>query len=238
MILNITNRCQMGCYHCMENATPDGDHMTLEIFEQPLDFIDKIKPKVLLVSGGEPLEHPDFFHIMDKLLERFSGKQIVLTSNGMFLDNKELRDRVLKLGVLVQITNDPRYYPKRINMNIKHPSITYATRIESLYPQGRAIHKKPINCKAPKCFNLRSIARSRSNMVDVIECMEELFKFCTPMIGATGHIYPGESKTCKNIGNVYDSLQQIHTNLIAFRCNDCKMFNNIPVGHRKHVGED
>lgn len=68
MLLKITRKCLMGCNHCIENATPDGEHMTIEVFENTLEFLKRINPFSILITGGEPTDSPNFFYIMKRLI--------------------------------------------------------------------------------------------------------------------------------------------------------------------------
>lgn len=39
MLLSITEKCRMGCSHCMDDARPDCDKfMTKEMFEKAIEF--------------------------------------------------------------------------------------------------------------------------------------------------------------------------------------------------------
>jgi sulfatase maturation enzyme AslB (radical SAM superfamily) len=59
MLIRVTNKCTMGCRHCMiEASAPDGEHMTSEMFEKALDISSLLYSHVILLSGGEPFEHP------------------------------------------------------------------------------------------------------------------------------------------------------------------------------------
>lgn len=58
----------MGCSHCLENATPDGEHMSSETFKKVLNFMERINPTVVLITGGEPTDHPEFFEYMEQLM--------------------------------------------------------------------------------------------------------------------------------------------------------------------------
>ncbi len=52
----------MGCSHCMINATLNNqDFMTKETFRQAVAFSKEYDLSFVLISGGEPLEHPEFF---------------------------------------------------------------------------------------------------------------------------------------------------------------------------------
>lgn len=41
MMLKITERCAMGCTHCMNNAKKDGKDMELGVFADALQFLRK-----------------------------------------------------------------------------------------------------------------------------------------------------------------------------------------------------
>lgn len=63
MILMITNKCRMNCSHCMNFSSNDGQHMKVDVIGKSLEFIKEIKPNMLIISGGEPTEHPLFLSI-------------------------------------------------------------------------------------------------------------------------------------------------------------------------------
>jgi MoaA/NifB/PqqE/SkfB family radical SAM enzyme len=67
MILVITDKCSMGCTHCLSDCKPDGQHITLEQFKQNLEFALRTigrNPQILILSGGEPFEHPQIREIL------------------------------------------------------------------------------------------------------------------------------------------------------------------------------
>lgn len=41
MLVEVTYACKMGCTHCLSDCKPDGEHMTLEVFEDVLKFMIK-----------------------------------------------------------------------------------------------------------------------------------------------------------------------------------------------------
>lgn len=239
MLLKITRRCAMRCTHCLEEATPDGEHMSMEVFQDALEFIKKMKPLLLIVTGGEPTDHPQFFEIMQALLEIVPKDHLLIASNGLFLYNEEITERVLSLGVNVQVTNDVRYYPLTINTQRQHPLLNYVDHIESMFPQGRAVKNgyQAFKSNAPKCFNLRSIACSPNTISirDAIKYLEISGKFCTPAIGIHGEILLGESSLCGNIGKVTDSDSSLLQNIRTFQCNRCKMEDNLPPMYKKAI---
>ena len=84
MILAITSRCIMNCSHCLSNCLPEGVDMQPDIFEQFLKFNHPHIP--ILISGGEPTLHPNWFDMTQTLLEK--GYYTILLSNGLFLDDE------------------------------------------------------------------------------------------------------------------------------------------------------
>lgn len=244
MLLKITNRCYMECSHCAEESNIDGEHMDKETLTKVIQYLEKLKPSIALISGGEPTEHPDILEIIQTLQYLFD-KRVILTSNGMFLSNFNLREKILGTGIKVQITNDKRYYPKQIE-HIEHKNLVYEHEIRKVSPIGRA-KESGIDCngKMPLCFNIRSVARSlRESMGkglklhDIIYYMEfKLLKFCIPQISVKGEIKMGEFRGCNVIGNLDSTDEEIINNLVNARCNKCGMFNNLTEEYRKVVGE-
>jgi len=239
MLLKITKKCCMGCSHCLENATPDGEHMSKETFEKVFKFIRDINPFFLLVSGGEPTDSPYFFEYMERLISFFGKERLLIATNGIFLYNKEFTDRVLSLGVGLQITNDVRYYPMSINMNVEHELIKYEDHIRTMYPMGRAVTNgfKAQGMNAPYCFNLRSIGRNINTKTfkEAVRLMEANMKVCSPSIDIYGNIIVGESSLCHSIGTVETEDSQLLHNLKNMKCNKCKMEDNLPLHLRMYI---
>ncbi len=38
MLVEVTYACKMGCTHCLSDCKPDGEHMTLEVFEDAVTY--------------------------------------------------------------------------------------------------------------------------------------------------------------------------------------------------------
>lgn len=225
----------MGCNHCMVNATPDGAHMTVEVFNKSLDFIERNQLMLLMVSGGEPVDHPQFFELMDLVKGRDIPAKILL-SNGMFLENEEVRTKVLALGMMVQVTNDPRYYPKRIT-KFEHPLVGYEDHIRTITALGRAKENDiPSDRLAPMCFNLRSCVRSLGNLQAAIMHLRMSEKFCTPSINVDGSMVAGEAPGCCKIGTVDSTNAELVENLKTMRCNRCGLEDGLAPMYRHAIG--
>lgn len=70
MIINITQHCTLRCSHCMQNAGPErNEMMSKDMFLQALQFAKNIGSNAVMVSGGEPTSHPDFFYFLEVLVK-------------------------------------------------------------------------------------------------------------------------------------------------------------------------
>ena len=106
--LSITSSCNLACIYCYigdERRQPD---YVME-YEDAADIIDKIKefnPAArIVVTGGEPLMHPDFFNILDKLDQ--SGLNFTLGTNAILIDDsKAERLSRYKNLIYVQVSLD------------------------------------------------------------------------------------------------------------------------------------
>lgn len=241
MLLKITNYCTMGCNHCFQDSNPKGEHMTKDIFKRSLDFIKQLNPSILLISGGEPTDHPLFFEFINDLLGVFKKEQLVIISNGQFLNDSEKRKKIMGLKIQVQVTNDERYYPTKIITDYNYKNLIIERHIPTLYPQGRAVTNNlnaPQGVTAPKCFNIRSIClRNASALQMAIRLLEGYGKFCTPLIGEDGKVYVGESVLCTSVGDVDTPLAEILKNIRNLKCNKCGMEDKLSSVHRSIINQ-
>lgn len=228
MLLRITDYCTMGCNHCMINANVDGYHMGIDTYRNSLKFIRRYEPSIL-ISGGEPTEHPRFIEYVILALEmNFPKDGIIILSNGMFLNDDNYTRKILDMGIKIQITNDPRYYPKRVE-KINHPLITYEDKLRQISPFGRALENNiPITQQYPGCFNLRSVAGSSSTFEETIRTLRLVAnRFCTPSINIDGFISAGETPFCRHIGTIYSSGHDLMINLKRLLCDQCGLDQNL-----------
>lgn len=84
--ISISNRCTKGCDYCYRSSRPDGALMSLEDYCDVLDSMNS--PEYgnvfqVALGGGEPLEHPDFFAIIEETVKR--GIVPNFTTNGRLL---------------------------------------------------------------------------------------------------------------------------------------------------------
>jgi radical SAM protein with 4Fe4S-binding SPASM domain len=82
VVWNITRRCNLRCLHCYSDSEPRGYDGELDFQECKVVIDDLVRFGVVrvLLSGGEPLTHPDFFAIARYATER--GLELALLTNG------------------------------------------------------------------------------------------------------------------------------------------------------------
>lgn len=237
MLVRITNACRMNCSHCMINAVPNGEHMSMETFDDTLEFIKDVGIPIIMLSGGEPLEHPQFFEIAEKV--KRAGLHGAILSNGMFLSDTSLRERVLALGMTVQVTNDPRYYPEGIE-EFDHPLLAYEHQLRVLTPLGRAVGGGfEFNRLSPMCYNLRSATRGLRSFKEALMLLRSKVKMCTPSINVDGTISAGESVQCYRIGSVRSKAGELAAGIMNMKsCNVCGLESNLSAEHKRAIGLD
>lgn len=82
VVWNITRRCNLRCLHCYSDSEPRGYDGELDFKEckAVIDDLARFGVARVLLSGGEPLTHPDFFAIARYATER--GLELRLLTNG------------------------------------------------------------------------------------------------------------------------------------------------------------
>jgi heme d1 biosynthesis radical SAM protein NirJ len=82
VIWNLIRRCNLACKHCYTTSADidfPGELSTEEIYTV-MDDLKAFKVPVLILSGGEPLLHPDIFNISRRA--KAMGFYVALSSNG------------------------------------------------------------------------------------------------------------------------------------------------------------
>jgi hypothetical protein len=212
----------------MEESVPEGDRMSIETFLKTKAFVEKIYQgiKIMMVSGGEPTEHP----LLLDFLQFLEGWEVIVMSNGLFLTEKEksFTDCLLASNITLQIYNDPRYYPKKVEPFV-HPKVIFGDKINMLTPLGRAKKNAiPSDRQSPLCFNLRSSARTLLSFPQAVMALRMSGKMCTPSIDVYGNVLAGESRFCHKIGTIDSSDEELLHNLLTMKCNKCELEDGLP----------
>jgi radical SAM protein with 4Fe4S-binding SPASM domain len=82
----ITSQCNLNCSYCFtqseyKSGTHPVQHMSLDVYEQALDFVSRSDIKQIRILGGEPTLHPDFIPFLDLALK--IDRPVRLFSNGL-----------------------------------------------------------------------------------------------------------------------------------------------------------
>lgn len=91
LLLNITDKCNLACRHCYLGKS-GSTHMERHLLEKAVLQFEDMGGLKLMVSGGEPFLHPEFWNLMEVLPSY--ELRIVLLSNGTLID----RNAALKLS--------------------------------------------------------------------------------------------------------------------------------------------
>jgi len=229
----------MGCSHCfIEKSGPEGEHMKMSTFRKALDFAEEIWSPMILVSGGEPTEHPRFFDFLDEVRDRMFVA--VVCSNGSFALDNAMYDRLSLAGVRVQVTSDARFYPRNFDF-IRHrfnaPWIVFEDHIRTVFPCSR-VEKNglEVNRRFSACFNLRSAVRSLG-LKQAMFILGMKGRVCSPSVDVDGSVRMGEMDTCHRIGFVGDSKKTIEKNIVGVKCDRCGLKKNLSPEHLEAIGE-
>ncbi|QPK62160.1 heme d1 biosynthesis radical SAM protein NirJ [Methylomonas sp. LL1] len=90
VIWNLIRRCNLTCKHCYTTSADinfPGELSTPEIYAV-MDDLKAFKVPVLILSGGEPLLHPDIFAISQRA--RDMGFYVALSSNGTLINENNI----------------------------------------------------------------------------------------------------------------------------------------------------
>lgn len=259
MVLKITDSCDMGCSHCLSDCKPTNNFMSWETLKIVDAFISIIDPLCLIISGGEPLMHPEFEAILNYIYGEFSCLAITIATNGEWLlAHKDDAIRMYERypHVMWQISNDSRFYPRKIDLkndlwkNRDRYILTINDDcVQKVYPLGRA-EKNGLGeeFKCSQCFNIRSATYQMGDFQKAVKALEARGKFCTPSITWDGYLDLGESNLCKPLGkveyymstffdkNTTSMFSEITKDTINFTCKKCQWINEkLPALHKTTI---
>jgi radical SAM protein with 4Fe4S-binding SPASM domain len=105
--VTITRECNLACPYCYQGLSKRrGRHMSIEQISELFGKIASVNPDCyLIMTGGEPLMHPDIYEIFD--LIDASQFRLTLLTNGIYIDSK-MAERIarMKRVDVVQISLD------------------------------------------------------------------------------------------------------------------------------------
>lgn len=92
VIWNLIRRCNLQCKHCYA-ISADHDfpgELTTEKINETMDDLKAFKVPVLILSGGEPLLHPDIFRISRRAKDM--GFYVGLSTNGTLITERNIEN--------------------------------------------------------------------------------------------------------------------------------------------------
>ena len=150
----ITNECNLACLHCIEESGP-GKAFADELDDaQVFSVIDQLMDcdvPYLSFSGGEPMLHPQFFAMVERVCSR--GAQLKIETNGHYLTPENCA-RLNDLGVkAVQVSLDGATRATFNRMRVRGEFDTTVEGVRNLRAAGVPVE---INF-SPAVFNIDEI---------------------------------------------------------------------------------
>jgi len=112
LLIHITTACNLRCVHCYINKEKP-IHMDLDTFSKLLEEYDDMQGIRVMITGGEPLLHPNFKDFIEKLNE-FTFRKTLFT-NSILLDEemiKYLDDKIDEIQISIDGTKSNDLFRK------------------------------------------------------------------------------------------------------------------------------
>lgn len=152
----ITNECNLACLHCIEESGPGKAFRDELDRDQVFGVIDQLmehEVPYLSFSGGEPMLHPLFFEMVERVTSK--GSQLKIETNGHYLTPDNCR-RLKDLGVkAAQVSLDGASTATFGRMRVRGKFDTTIDGIRNLKAAGVPIE---VNF-SPASFNVHEAGR-------------------------------------------------------------------------------
>ena len=241
MLIQITNTCHMGCSHCLQDSTPAVQHMDAETVEKAYAFCKRCNVMNVLISGGEPTEHPDFEAIVRKFIE-FPAVSII--SNGSWIGDVKkvavIRSLLKEPNVFLQVTSIGgiyknydlvKKYEKRILSLGKR--VTVHTDKIYIHALGRArynekwLERSREHGYVMSCFQ-HILTYKQLPFLDALHNEEKRGHFCSPLIDWKGRLHFSESWLCPSFATLDDDFDEIARKAAAWTpCGACPDYQKL-----------
>ncbi|MDD2382955.1 MAG: DUF5714 domain-containing protein [Sulfurospirillaceae bacterium] len=104
--IHLTNRCNLTCSHCLFSSSPkEKDTLCLETIQKYLQEAYALGCRLFILSGGEPLVHPEILAVIETILA-MKGTEVVILTNGLLLEKILTRKDFPKERLHFQISLD------------------------------------------------------------------------------------------------------------------------------------
>lgn len=244
MLIMISNRCDEGCPHCLQDSREDGGLMSLETFCEAVVWAEAMGCRMVLITGGEPTENP----LMEQMLQRLdlygrhSKMRFTILTNGTWIEDEEKRRMMWRISRMksylgMQVYTNRQWYQDYDFIQDWKTELEQipGCKVDDHSPifmqdLGRArdnaeaqaeVEKNPYRCS---CLNASLAARQARSPFDFIPMLEQSGQFCKPLIDIDGNIHMSESRLCPSVANLYEhSIKDIFLRMRQFKpCMRCK----------------
>jgi MoaA/NifB/PqqE/SkfB family radical SAM enzyme len=152
----ITNECNLACLHCIEESGPGkafADELDRDGAFAVIDQLMANEVPYLSFSGGEPMLHPHFFEMVERVTSR--GSQLKIETNGHYLSPENCaRLKALEVKA-VQVSLDGASSATFGRMRVRGEFDRTVEGIRNLRDAGVAVE---VNF-SPAAFNIHEAAR-------------------------------------------------------------------------------
>lgn len=221
-------------------------------FDNALKFANDGGCRIVIISGGEPTEHPKFMEFCRRASK--SGIAFSVASNGMWIgdEKKEYQfERVANLKGFAgaQIYSNPKWYRLHEETVRKYRKdearwsglnvMLDLSDIRGMKDVGRALTcdeamEEVWNSKYHNsCLAAHLTAVQSDCLNSFLENMLAQYRFCSPLVDWRGDVHASESWLCQSFGNVNtDDGETIFGKLSSGRpCGKC-------IGCQKYLTEE
>lgn len=89
LYLELTSKCNLHCKHCFNNSGDNDDYLSIEKVRQIINHIisKNVEVDEIILSGGEPLIHPDF----EQILLLLNNYDVKILTNGTLINENSIQ---------------------------------------------------------------------------------------------------------------------------------------------------
>lgn len=169
VIVEITHRCNLSCIHCSACAGTmmDAEVLNTQEMKTILDKIIKINPRIICLTGGEPMVRKDFWELVEYIKDK-STVTLTIMTNGTLINennvdrivenfkafdisldgiNEETCSHIRGKGVFTKVMNTVKLLKDRgvENISLSMVDVSYThDHIEEFYEMNKSLGTKPI----------------------------------------------------------------------------------------------
>lgn len=122
---SVTNKCNLNCEFCSMKSDPNEsieDNLSLsDIKNIVIPKLEKINPKRIILTGGEPTVRKDINDLIDAFFKAFGKDKIILQSNGLLLNEnlvKDISNKVSKIDISIEKIFENQNFVKNMIENL------------------------------------------------------------------------------------------------------------------------